>query len=212
MLTVAGGAFPETLPDWMNELNDLGGLVVRQRDEDSNTVTEEDADQIRRTTSAGPEDAVLRIMSNRVEKFGSGGTWEPLAPYPGADSVEVGLGYNRVVETLPFVARKATGTSSRIRKMRIMDVSVDFTVEPALYESDLDAEDVLAELDAVLTIIPPPRKRAPKARRAKRVYRDTDAIMRVHFKSRGGWRDRVAFRIESDKHVAIAGLAYRAVA
>lgn len=143
----------------------------------------------------------------------------------------VGLRYTRMVDTLPFVARKQTGTSTRVRPARVMEVNVDFILptgmmlpesrvrrgrrSQTLLELDARIREQMLRLGQVsvsLVAVNRGRGRVRDIRRSPRVtHLDTPRIVRLRYGGRAGYRDRLALRVESSRHVVMAGLAYRAV-
>ena len=100
--------------------------------------------------------------------------------------------FTRLLETMPFVARSATGTKRSVRKSRIFDCAVDF--------EGVGPDEV------------PPTATGYNGRQVRpgRPKRDTQDITRVRYGGRRGWRDRSTIVLEFAEHVQIAGIAYKA--
>ena len=226
------------LPDhaaWMEGLTNLDGLELWHIDKTGNTVTAHTAPAVL------PGDGIyLRVRSSTVEAWTEESGWQR-APIPGraqGQAVDpapgnplpdpapftgvVGLGYTRSVDTLPFVARKQTGTSTRLRPTRIMEVNVDLIL-PEGYVHDgssprprspreLEQELRLGQMTVSAVTANRGRGRARRISRSPRItHLDTPRLVRVRYGGRAGWRDRVALRVESTRHVVLAGIAYRVV-
>ena len=100
--------------------------------------------------------------------------------------------FDRVLETLPFVARSQTGTKRSVRKSRIFDCAVDFV--------GVGADDPAP----VATLF------NGKVVRPTRKKQDTPDITRIRYGGRRGWRDRSSITLTFREHVEIAGIAYKA--
>ena len=179
-----------TLPDWMEGL-DGEVLAIRVLGDDTET--------------DGPE--AFTITNGR-----------PVAT--GLDqqaTMKVGLRYERVLETVQFVKRTQTGTSGRVRPARIIDAAVDFVIT-AEEEAAIDARgrappEVWQRLKtATFTIVPYSRRGKKRSRPGKEPRMASGRIYSVRYPCRLGWRDRIAVELRSDRHVEIAGVAYRAAA
>ena len=147
----------------------------------------------------------------------------PSASVEGWDAV-VGFPYLRRVETLPFVARKQTGTQSRVRPVRMLDCTVDFIL-PVGYELPDQPDETLVRLGQVRVETVPQalrnrarnlrgvgRTRLPRRRGAgstRRLWVDARQIIRARYGGRAGFRDRLSVAVESERHLDLAGLAYR---
>ena len=179
---------------------------------------------------------VIRVRGNVVESLhpdesGMPVIWRPLRPGvrdPTDEEVatgevkqrgRVGLSYERSVETLPYVARKSTGTSSRVRPFRMMDCNVD-VILPAGFQldeafgADLQTERIeelvrAGEIDITVTGSYRGRRRERSIRSPKARFLDTLRLIRVRSGPRSGYRDRLGIRITSTRHVELAGLSYR---
>ena len=136
--------------------------------------------------------------------------------------IRIGLGYERILETVQFVKRTQTGTSGRVRPCRIIDAAVDFVLPAEAQGAVTVFGDETAEatrppeewlnLDAVVfTVVPYSRRGRPRKLRYQRPKKPSSGrIFNIRYPCRLGWRDRIAVELRSDRHVEIAGIAYRA--
>ena len=222
------GPLPESAR-WLTGLTDLDGLEAWHIDDEGKTFVVTDRDEViaRNPALAGTPASipVLRVGEDHRIYERTDPTkplWRELAPawQDDRDATKLrlvaGLSYTRSVETLPFVARKATGSQSRLRPNRIMDVVIDYALEPGQVlprGNEIDRESAILSLtDTVVSIIPSKRERARSLRVPRAAQLDASRIVRCRYGGRAGWRDRLAIRIEASRHVTIAGLAYRALA
>ena len=178
-------------------------------------------------------DPAQRRLQRRIQVLRHDGTWRSI-PFPNPDPSDavhrlrlddedgrplhagrLGMAYERSVETLSWAARKQTGTSTRLRPGRIIEATVDVALPPGL---EIPVGDEIERIEELLKagqvrvdLIPTKRRRIRKLRSPRRVFLDTDNIARCRFGGRAGYRDRIALRVTSDRHVSIAGVAYRVV-
>ena len=124
------------------------------------------------------------------------------------ETLEVGLPYERLVETTQFIKRTQQGTSARVRPARILDVAVDFV----LADENTPPEESEQIRETLVNIVQYSRRGKPKSLNGRPVRRTTGRIATVRYPARLGWRDRIAIEISSERHVEIAGMAYRATA
>ena len=155
------------------------------------------------------------------------GRWVELGPgQQPMDGEEVGwVGHRWMAEaeTLPFIAAKRTGLQRSVRKVRILDISLDLIIPrgtPLDTGPDVSAP-VRARAAALLNDIKQAgvvavtdrgtqrrKQRSFSAKEAK----DTERIARMRYGNTQGWRDRVALRIRLGVRLDVAGLSFRAVA
>ena len=102
--------------------------------------------------------------------------------------------FDRVLETLPFVARSQTGSKRSVRKSRIMDLAVDYDGE---YPDGVTAR--------VRTT-----GRAREKVKVDTGKPDRSNLRRVRYGGRRGWSDRSRVEMTFSQHVRIAGLSYKA--
>ena len=121
----------------------------------------------------------------------------------------VGLRYLRTLETTQFVKHTQTGTSGRVRPARIVDAAVDFVKPPGLV---LPPKEWLDLVGTTFSVVPYSRRGKRRSYTGKPPRRDTDRICSVRYPARSGWRDRIAVELVAERHVEIAGIAYRAAA
>ena len=100
--------------------------------------------------------------------------------------------FSRILETLPFVARSATGSKRSVRKSRIFDLAVD-------YIGDAPEQ----------TTVSVTGRRSQKIKIDAGVA-DTGNLRRVRYGGRRGWTDRARVELTWDQHVEVAGIAYKA--
>ena len=127
------------------------------------------------------------------------------------ETIRIGLSYERTLETTQFVKRTQTGTSGRVRPARIIDAAVDFVLpqEPGDVPRPAEWEDLRA---LTFTIVPYSRRGRRRRLAGKPPRTASGRIYSVRYPCRLGWRDRIAIELKSDRHVEIAGVAYRAAA
>ena len=232
------GAAPQlrVLPieaEWIKGLSDLDGLTVWLIDQDGRTFYEVNREEIvRRNGLAVPDSqAVLQVRPDGTihelrayeEQSGNDGTVRGIETWrvmrvnqnditldldASKQKVRVGMRYERYVESLPFVARKQTGTSTRIRPARIMEVNVDVALRPGQTVPPLGASAITVEAVANRR---GGRTRIRKLRTPRHRRLDTGQLMRLRYGGRAGYYDRVALRVSTTRHTTIAGLAYRTV-
>ena len=181
-----------TLPAWMEGL-DQDVLAVREPGDG--------------TIAAGEDVDLPFTISEGRPVFVLG---DDDVPPPDTAMLRVGLRFHRLVETVQFVKRTQTGTSGRVRPARVLDAAVDYVA--ALPEQATDEEtEAMKGVTCTITAV---RRSGSRNRRLN--GRDpkpaSGRIYSVRYPCRLGWRDRVAIELRSDRHVEIAGLAYRAAA
>lgn len=239
-----GGAYIryQRLPreaQYLDGLTDLDGLEFWHIDKGEPpfeqgrgtvTVTERSEIERRNELQVADDEPVLRVDNGLVQEryLDEAGelAWRRL-PVPNQDldafadgrvSGVLGFGYTRSVETLPFVARKQTGTSTRLRPARVMEVVTDMILPAGLQipvgvdRSVLEQLLRIGETTVSLVSVSRGRGREREIRRAPRLRRlDTSQIVSCRYGGRAGFRDRLAVKVESTRHIVLAGLAYRAV-
>lgn len=183
----------------------LDGIVVRQTGEDEDEgfgtpvppATWGNVD----ATDIGAPRVLIRSMDGTIRLYDdpvtvASGAFVGMPAFedvqPG-DVLEIGWPYDRIVETLPFVANTQSGTRRSVTKSRILDVAVDFA------EGATPAEVAIGVGGRV--------KQSP----VRTAMRDTSTINRRRFGGRAGWKDRVAVRMVFSEPVEIAGMATKAV-
>ena len=122
------------------------------------------------------------------------------------ETLEVGFPYTRLVETTQFLKRTQQGTSARVRPSRILDVAVDFV----LADETTPPEESEQIAETIVSVVQYSRRGKPRSRNGRPVRRTTGRIATVRYPARLGWRDRIAIELTSERHVEIAGMAYRA--
>ena len=160
---------------------------------------------------------------------------------PNAVRLEVGLRYERVLETVQFVRRTQTGNSARMTPQRILECVVDFvlpgdrrleTTTPSAQqrarerlrgrkpETELErrearerARDFAKACEMTIVTTSRARKHRRRVRHAPpRLEEENANIASVQYPARMGWRDRIAVELWSEDHYEVAGVAYRASA
>ena len=225
------------------EILDRRGIVFNERQDDQPVLRVTDARVVeeltayreveardspqRPDTEMGEEAARVPVDTEQPLELWRITRWAPHAPQQldpsqplppeGSIRASIGFSYERRVETLPYVARKTTGTSSRVRPFRMMDCNVDVVLPtgfeiPAPGEAARVEELVKAgEIEIVVTGSHRGRLRERPVRRPKARWLDTQRLVRVRSGPRSGYRDRLGIRVSSQRHVVLAGLSYRVV-
>ena len=178
------------MPAWMAGAEGLAYRIhrqVRMTEDEPFMMTEEDVDVL--PTSLRWDDSPQRDGQVR-------------------ETLEIGLPYARLVETVQFVKRTQTGTSGRVRPARIIDAAVDFV----LPSESADARETLNLRDVTFTVVPYSLRGRRRSLAGKPPRTASGRIYSVRYPARLGWRDRIAIELRSTRHVEIAGVAYRAAA
>ena len=137
--------------------------------------------------------------------------WDPLYV-----RLEIGLRYERVLETVQFVRRAQTGSSARVNPQRVLDCVADFVFGSERFPRDRPEQKVfLTSVDAEIVPVSKGRRRPRKLRAAppnvKTAVGDRSGrrILTAQYPARLGWRDRIAVELRSEDHYEVAGVAYR---
>ena len=231
---IVGGAAPLGVLAFLVERNGVLGIELLDEDESTWldavwTPTGGDGDEIpfEQRVTLPPrwmwgmaEGVVARIDGGEplpVEVMGNGRLRTGPENRPGMSNndffngrkVELGLAYTRSVETLPFVADAGTGLKRSVRRVRIMDIEVDCIVRQDSPNREVETEWV-SQLQ-MTPILQRNTRRSDDRLVSAKVHRDTSEIVRCHYGSTRGWRDRIALRLHTQRPVSLAGMSYRSI-
>ena len=117
---------------------------------------------------------------------------------------EVGRPFERVVETLPFVARSQSGTRRSVTRSRIMQVALDMVPYPGVSATQRTANDRVPN-DVRLKV-----GKKDKTMRPKLGEQVTGDHIQLRYGGRSGWRYRSSIRFTFTEPLQIAGLSYMA--
>ena len=135
----------------------------------------------------------------------------------------IGRPWDAEAETLPYIASKRTGIQRSVRKVRILDISLDLVIprDTPLVTGPDASERIINRAAALLNDVTQARvsavtERGTSRRKQKRfkakTTKDTDRIVRMRYGNTQGWKDRVALRIQLSVRLGVAGLSFRAIA
>ena len=138
--------------------------------------------------------------------------WDPALGYV---SLEIGLRYERALETVQFVRRAQTGSSARVNPQRVLDCVADFVFGSERFPRGPEQKVFLSSVDAEIVPVSKGRRRPRKLRAAPPNVktavgeRSGRRILTAQYPARLGWRDRIAVELRSEDHYEVAGVAYR---
>ena len=119
-------------------------------------------------------------------------------------SHEVGRSFERIVETLPFVARSQSGTRRSVTRSRIMQVALDMVPYPGVSATQRTENDRVPN-DVRLKV-----GKKDKTMRPKLGEQVTGDHIQLRYGGRSGWRYRSSIRFTFTEPLQIAGLSYMA--
>ena len=118
---------------------------------------------------------------------------------------ETGYEFERVVETLPFVARSQSGTRRSVTRSRIIAVSLDCVPYRDIAPNETPGPENRVPTDVRIKVGRSDKRATPRKGKG-----DTPRLARLRFGGRSGWRYRSSLRFTFREPVQIAGLEYLA--